>query len=81
MPDDNVTFGVHGTPLVLIRSDTGDGGWSLHTPQALADADANGDVPEVLLSGAAEWDFERDDWDRPARADCDAAMAKINSTV
>lgn len=77
MSDDNVTFGVHGTPLVLVRSTSGDGGWSLHTPEAIADADASGDVPEVLLSGPSEWDFERDDWDRPTRANCEAAMSKI----
>jgi hypothetical protein len=68
--DDNMTWAVHGTGLVLIRSTAGDGGWSLHTPEQIADADAIDDVPEVLLSGDAQWDAENDEWDRPTRADC-----------
>lgn len=75
--DDNVTFGVHGTTLVLVRSASGDGGWSLHTPEQIADADAHDDVPEFLLSGPANWDAEADDWDRPTKADCTAAFSKI----
>jgi hypothetical protein len=81
MDDDNVIFGVHGTPLVLVRSTTGDGGWSLHTPEAIAEADANDDLPEVLLSGPAEWDNGAEDWNRPNADDCAAAMAKINATA
>lgn len=77
--NDNVTFGFLGTGLVLLRSDAGDGGWSLHTPEQIADADANDEAPEVLLSGPAQWDAEAYDWNRPNAADCAAATAKVSA--
>lgn len=79
MTDDNVTFGVDGTEFVLVRSTTGDGGWSLHTPEQIADADAHDDVPVVLLSGTAEWSNEADAWSRPNAADYTAAREVLNA--
>ena len=65
--------------LFLVRSNTGCGGWSIHTRKAVAEADANGDVPEVLLSGPASWIEETEDtygrWDRPNDADYAEALA------
>ncbi len=34
--------------LVLVRSDEGDGGWSLHTPEQIADAKAHNEALEAL---------------------------------
>ena len=71
---DNIKFGFAGSPLCLLRSDAGDGGWSLHTAEQIADADANDEAPEVLCSGPAEWDTEADDWSRPNAADIAEAL-------
>lgn len=57
--------------LMLLRSDQGDGGWSLH-PRT--DADAEPDAMEVLVSGTANWDDDRDEWDRPNEADIRTAL-------
>ena len=46
--------------LELLRSDLGDGGWSLH----------DGDGPPII-DGPATW-VEGDGWDRPNQADYDA---------
>ncbi len=64
--------------LELVRSDTGDGGWSLHNP---ADENEDGYSP-VLLSGPAEWIGTEDDyneWNRPTQADYD--LAEYNRAV
>lgn len=56
----------------MVRSDTGDGGWSLH-PAGYEDADyASGNVP-VLASGEATQDPLTKEWDRPNDADYAAA--------
>jgi hypothetical protein len=60
----------------LVRSDAGDGGWSLHAPEL---EDEDGWSP-VLVSGPAEWDCPPDDygdWNRPNQADYDAAYARL----
>jgi hypothetical protein len=61
--------------LELVRSDTGDGGWSLHAPEL---EDEDGYSP-VLLSDDAEWDDAAEHgyggWNRPNQADYDAAQA------
>lgn len=51
--------------IEVLRSDLGDGGWSLH----------RGDDAQVLASGEAAWDEERGEWDRPIEADYAAALA------
>jgi hypothetical protein len=76
--NDNIEFGVFGSPLCLLRSDTGDGGWSLHTPEQIADADTNDDVPECLLAGPAEWDG--DEWSRPNAEDIATALDRAQQT-
>ena len=55
--------------LEMIRSDTGDGGWSLHAPWA----EGPDGLAPILLSGPAEWDEEAGEWNRPTQADYDAA--------
>lgn len=59
--------------LELVRSDTGDGGWSLHAPEL----DGEDGYSPVLASGPAEWDEQArcgyGDWNRPTQADYDAA--------
>jgi hypothetical protein len=40
--------------LILVRSDAGDGGWSLHAPWATADQIASGDEPP-LQGGTADY--------------------------
>lgn len=58
--------------IEVVRSDMGDGGWSLH-PAGYSDADyAGGNVP-LLASGGATMDEETGDWDRPNAADYAAA--------
>lgn len=77
MSRDNIIYGFAGSHLCLLRSDQGDGGWSLHTPEQIAEADAADDVPETVLSGPAEWDADADDWDRPNAHDVAKAIALI----
>jgi hypothetical protein len=52
--------------LVLVRSDTGDGGWSLHPAGSTDEQIASGDAP-YLVSGTAQW--VDGDWDRPNAQD------------
>lgn len=54
--------------LVLVRSDTGDGGWSLHTKDQIADAETNGEAPQYVTCGPA---LATDDngWSRPDSSD------------
>lgn len=61
--------------LVLCRSDTGDGGWSLHAPGSTDEQIASGDEP-YLASGSAEWG-ERDGWSRPNYDDYQAAIKEL----
>lgn len=52
--------------LILVRSDSGDGGWSLHAPDATDEDIASGDAP-YLLSGEAE--AIDGGWGRPNESD------------
>ena len=61
--------------LLLVRSDAGDGGWSIHAPGTTLDGIREGEG--LLLSGTATWDAERDAWSAPTPADYIAAMAKM----
>ena len=59
--------------LVLVRSDQGDGGWSLHPAGSTDEQIAQGDAP-YLVSGTAQWvDGE---WDRPNAEDYAEAHAQ-----
>lgn len=53
--------------LILVRSDQGDGGWSLHAPGVTDKEIAQGDAPP-LLSGTATQD-DQGEWDRPDSTD------------
>ena len=70
--------------LVLVRSDTGDGGWSLHTRAQIEEAERLDDVPEMILSGPSAWTSETEDarghWSRPDNADYDEALSILNRT-
>ena len=73
---ENVTSAPYVAPdadLVLVRSDTGDGGWSLHPAGSTDEQIASGDAP-YLVSGSAQWvDGE---WDRPNAEDYAQAHAQ-----
>ena len=57
----------------LVRSDTGDGGWSLHI---IGTEDEDGIAP-VLISGPSEWSEQHDGWLRPDQRDFDLADAIV----
>ncbi len=59
--------------LVLVRSDLGDGGWSLHRPGATDEDIAIGESPP-LLSGTAV--RVGDGWSRPDSTDYGVALRK-----
>lgn len=61
--------------LVLLRSDEGDGAWSLHPPGT----DFHEDRVIVLASGEANWVEDWDGWDRPNAADYAAALAALEA--
>lgn len=63
--------------LWLLRSDAGDGGWSLHTKECVKEAEEHDDVPVVLLSGTADWDGQ--EWDRPSRSDFNEAYNMLSA--
>lgn len=65
------------TDLVLVRSDTGDGGWSLHAPGSTDDDIASGDAP-YLLSGNAK--MINGVWSRPNEQDYEQALAVLSRT-
>jgi hypothetical protein len=60
--------------LVEVRSDEGDGGWSLHAPGSTDEEIASGAAP-YLLSGTAEWVDGR--WNRPNDEDRIAALNNL----
>jgi hypothetical protein len=62
-------------PMVLCRSDAGDGGWSLYPPGTTDDDIASGDVLP-LLTGEAERD-EDGEWDAPTDADYERVAAVL----
>jgi hypothetical protein len=72
MPKRDLT-GYAPSDLVLSRSDQGDGGWSLHIPDASQDEEEAGG--DLLLSGPASWDEATDDWSAPTPADYEKAFA------
>jgi hypothetical protein len=49
----------------LIRSDTGDGGWSIHWKY---DEDEDGIPSQILVSGEATW-LSQGEWSRPNAED------------
>jgi len=59
--------------LVLYRSDTSSGLWSLYAPGTTYDDIASGDA-DCLAYGSAKWDDERNDWSRPNEMDYMAAV-------
>jgi hypothetical protein len=63
--------------LILVRSDAGDSGWSLHAPWATADQIANGDEPP-LQSGTADYTSDGE-WARPDRFDYARAMNVLSA--
>ena len=62
--------------FVLCRSDKGDGGWSLHQPNATDEGIATGETPP-LITGTAQWDETLQEWDRPNIADYQSASAQL----
>ena len=64
--------------IEMVRSDMGDGGWSLH-PVGYSDEDyAAGNVP-LLASGEAVADGKTGEWDRPNAADYAAAEESLKA--
>ena len=59
--------------LILVRSDAGDGGWSLHDPDAEPEPDGEYSGDDILLTGTATWDDQFGTWDRPNADDYAAA--------
>jgi len=57
---------LHDYDFEVLRSDQGDGGWSIHWKHD--EPDENGLRP-VLLSGPSSFDAERGDWARPTHED------------
>ena len=55
----------------LVRSDTGDGGWSLHDPDP-----TNPDGWAPLHRGPAGWNERTETWDRPNENDILVALAQ-----
>jgi hypothetical protein len=62
--------------LVLVRSDRGDGGWSLYRPFATEEEIREGDTPP-LLSGGATWVDGA--WNRPDVDDYTAAREALDA--
>lgn len=62
--------------LLLVRSDHGDGGWSLHPYE---DRELGPDEMTVLISGTAYWDDNHGQWDRPNEADIQTAMDALQN--
>lgn len=60
--------------LVLVRSDRGDGGWSLHAPGSTDEEIADG-TASVLASGTAE--MVDGEWSRPDATDYGTAAKRL----
>jgi hypothetical protein len=70
---DKIGFAIE--EMIIVRSDAGDGGWSLHHPDS-TDADiADGSSPS-LSSGTATRDPDTGEWDRPNAEDYRAAYVR-----
>lgn len=68
----------YAAPLVLCRSDHGDGGWSLHAPGSTDEDIASGDAP-ALLTGTARRGADSA-WSRPSVRDYAAAHRAMIDT-
>ena len=66
------------TAMILVRSDHGDGGWSLHPAGVTDDAIAEGDAL-TLADGPAE--HVGGGWDRPNAADYIAAETALRKAL
>jgi hypothetical protein len=62
--------------LVLCRSDTGDGGWSLHPPGSTDEQIASGDAPYLLSGDSKKNKFGR--WSRPNAKDYRMALKGLD---
>jgi len=62
--------------LKLVRSDRGDGGWSLHPPEATDEEIASGRAP-VLASGGSQYHQGAGIWLRPHDVDYQHAYAEL----
>jgi hypothetical protein len=65
--------------MVLVRSDMGDGGWSLHAPGSTDEQISEGHAPPLTCgpSDMNPTDDPDDLWDRPNRADYVDAMRAL----
>lgn len=61
--------------FILVRSDAGDGGWSLHAAGSTDEDIAAGEAP-AIASGPSEADADGG-WTRPNRADFARAAAAV----
>lgn len=61
---------ITASDLYVIRSDTGDGGWSLH----LRGTEDDDGIPPTLVSGPSSLGDD-DEWSRPNAGDYAAALA------
>lgn len=60
--------------LVLVRSDAGDGGWSLHATGSTSQQIAEGEAPPLVSGTAALRDpDDHNSWDAPTQKDYDRA--------
>jgi hypothetical protein len=62
--------------VILVRSDYGDGEWSLHNPDATAEEQEWGE--DIVLTGCSEW---HDGWARPNAADYAEAERRLAAGV
>jgi hypothetical protein len=62
--------------LILCRSDTGDGGWSLHPPGSTDEQIASGDAPYLLSGDSKKNKFGR--WSRPNAKDYRMALKGLD---
>jgi hypothetical protein len=64
----------HMNDLVLVRSDKGDGGWSLHAPGSTDEAIRCGEAP-YLACGEAK--MKNGKWTRPNAQDYQIARSRL----
>jgi hypothetical protein len=62
--------------LILVRSDTGDGGWSLHTKEQIEMAEPD-EAPCSLISGPSQMGADGE-WARPNISDYAQALRIAN---
>ena len=73
--EDRETYDMKTHPLVLCRSDEGDGGWSLHAPGSSDKDIATGAAP-YLVDGTSDLDIYGL-WSRPDAYDYRAAWGML----